>query len=386
MRTERLLQPMNHTDWEASVARGNRGEAIVALNLCGKAFWGSSVKTHSTYWDKRTVCKAQNWENVTKRAMMYDFEISCPACKECEYFSTCDSGKPYLVPIIKEKHEVKTNFSTHMKPNDGEGLYQNIYIELFQNYGKWLETGKDKHLGWYHEKHKQERPNWYHFYQPIEDFKGDGKYSSTPTLACKSEIAAFYRQAEPGDSLVIALPWGYIFSITAEALERLIKTIEISYAYDRKYKVEIAILIPARFIKPNNIDIIYTPVFNEINIQGQFFTDNPVKNRCIPERLERSIRKKGDIVRLNGDRLFTQKGYEGLAEISKETIDYAMEKGYLFQGEKITPPIPHMKRQPQFTKNGIPVHQGKGGIIWPTYHDLLQLKLIKGGGEDELCL
>ena len=374
---------MTNEEWAASVARGARGADIVALNLCGKAFWGSSATQFSIQWDKRTVCRAQNWVDTSKRKELYDFEISCPACNECPYYHECESEKPYNAPVTKERHEVKTNYSTHMKKKDwkgSKGKTQNIYIEIMQNCKKWLETGAEKHLGWYHEKLKAERPKWYHFYQPIVDPEGDGKYSSKPDIATDGEKEAFSLQAQPGDSLVTEFPWGYIISTTAEALERLIQTLDeqgrIEYLTCEEDKSIVkAKLIPVVDIRPNGRDIIYTPVFTEINKEGQVFTKYPVSKRYIPQRMkDKVIDDEPFVVNVSADQaekllgdwknilgipggfpMIVQKTYTGPAEMHKRNA-------IVIDGEIISP--------------------GKGGFIWPIIYDLENMEGLKGGCAD----
>lgn len=221
---------MNDKEFRKSLASGTRGEAKILSALSGKAFWGTLVSSYAVPWDGHRVCRAQWWQKVGKRKENYDFIVHCPSCQECQYKNTCDSEKPYNKEV-QERHEAKTNYSAHMRKTEAlkgksTGRTQNIYIEIYQNYTAWLKDKEDIHLGWYHEKFKHNRPKWYHFYQPIVDPEGDGMYEGSPYTASKEDIETFKQLASVGDSLVIENPWGYILSITSEALDKLIDKLE----------------------------------------------------------------------------------------------------------------------------------------------------------------
>lgn len=288
---------MNQEGWRASVESGERGAAIVAAELCGRAFWGAPTIPPIIQWDKRTVCQAQDWVDRSPRKDLYDFTVTSPACNKCEYVDTCKSMKPYS-KRTKERHEVKTNYATHMtpavvEPGKSTGKTQNLYIEIYQNYACWKETQDNKHLGWYHPDKKGKRPAWYHFYQPMDDQEGDGKHIDATEHATEEDKAVFCELAQPGDSLITKNPWGYIFSMTAEALERLIMELDAQNKIESKTdpidKVEIAKYIRVIDIEPNGKDIIYTPVFREIGKNGDTLTQYPIRKRFIPKWMKDKI-------------------------------------------------------------------------------------------------
>lgn len=291
---------MNQEGWRASVESGERGAAIVAAELCGRAFWGAPTIPPIIQWDKHTVCRAQEWKDVSERpeANLYDFIVTSPDCSQCEYAKTCNSVKPYAKQT-EERHEVKTNYATHMataivEPGKSTGKTQNLYIEIYQKYACWKETQENKHLGWYHPDKKGDRPIWYHFYQPMDDPEGDGKHIDATDQATETDKTAFHKLAQDSDSLIIKHPWGYIISMTAGALERLITKLgaqgKIDPVHDQIYKdVEIAKLIKVTDIKANDIDIIYTPVFREIGKNGEALTQYPIRKRYIPKWIRDKI-------------------------------------------------------------------------------------------------
>ena len=75
---------MNQEEWQEYEESGKRGAKRIAINLCGKALWGSGAKKNEVHWDKRTVCKAQDWTSVEEKWENYDFVVKAPACVQCK--------------------------------------------------------------------------------------------------------------------------------------------------------------------------------------------------------------------------------------------------------------------------------------------------------------
>lgn len=369
---------MTQDEWQERVESGKCGAAKIAVNLCGRAFWGAEVKSLEVNWDKRTVCMAQDWRSVEEKRENYDFVVSAPACKKCKYYSECQSDKPYTKQVVEERHEAKTNYSTYManKYGDRRDGTQNIYIEIIQNYRAWLkatEEEKDGHLGWYHEKFKGIRPEWYHFYQPVVDPEGKGKYIDKADKSKKQEREAFCIQAQPGDSLVTENPWGYILSITAKALDELINKLEtknrVIPRYDNYHKdVLIAKLIPVADIVPDRRSIIFTPVFTEVGIDGEQVSSYPIRERFIPKHLKDKIvtpmldiSNISDITTNEDGQISIKTGSGGIG-------------AFLVKVKELKTPPPYYKGSPKYGKDGTP---------YPYYSDLDRMELFEWeGGRD----
>ena len=228
---------------------GEQGEGIVEVFLKGRRHWGASDEFRSFINRDERYCKAQIWEGKQdEHTANLDYLVRVKPCKDCQILECrFKKDEPYK-HTVSERHEVKTNPTTHTKPtwgaiqDDGKKYAPtfNLFIEVWSNVkdadkkrAKPAQLYPDSRKGWY----QKEPPAWYHFYQPIYcvDNKGNQIYDENGNLTYAVEDDAVDKDSETAisfiqtmttnDKLILRRPWGYVVSVKGEKLKEIVNAL-----------------------------------------------------------------------------------------------------------------------------------------------------------------
>ena len=130
-------------------------------------------------------------------------------------------------------------------------------------------------------------------------------------------------------------------------------------------------------IIPNGKDVLFTPVFTEIDKMENKYKYYPINRRFIPKRMRDETIKRGNFYYSDGEMLFQAGEYNKLDDSTKIMVDNAVNKSILLNPLSITLQEPLIGRKPVFYKNGL---IGKtNGMILQYIEDMLRIEEFRGG-------